>query len=77
MFWLKNVTFFFKAANELWLTDKKYPIMSIRQALSEYFEITKPLTQEGLKMLASQALNEKDRETLENLATVNFLSLYF
>lgn len=45
--------------------------MSIRQALTEYFDITKPLTQEGLKMLASQALNEKDREMLELLATVN------
>lgn len=45
--------------------------MSIRQALTEYFDISKPLSQEALRILASQALNEKDRERLEFLSTVN------
>lgn len=44
--------------------------MSIREALTEYFDITTPLSQEALKTLASQALNEKDRINLETLGTV-------
>lgn len=44
--------------------------MSIREALTNYFDITKPLSQDALKMLASQALNQNDRENLEILATV-------
>lgn len=47
--------------------------MTIRQALSQYFDITKPLTQEALKMLALHALNDKDREKLDFLATVFFV----
>lgn len=46
--------------------------MSIRQALTEYFDITKPMSQEALKLLASQALNDKDRERLEFLSSVIF-----
>lgn len=61
----------------MWLSDKKYPVMSIRQALTQYFDITKPLSQEALKILASQALNERDREILETLATVRKSQINF
>ena len=47
--------------------------MSIREALTSYFDITKPLSQDALKMLSTQALNKNDRENLEYLANVNFL----
>ncbi|RNA10633.1 nitric oxide inducible, partial [Brachionus plicatilis] len=57
------------STNVLWLNDKKYPVMSIRQALTHYFDISRPLSQEALKNLASQALNERDREILDSLAT--------
>lgn len=49
--------------------------MSIRQALTHYFDISKPLSQEALKNLASQALNERDRGTLETLATVRIIKM--
>ena len=44
--------------------------MSIREALTQYFDITTPLSQEALKVLASQASIHKDKIELENLASV-------
>ncbi|CAF0860268.1 unnamed protein product [Brachionus calyciflorus] len=55
-------------SSEFWLSDKKYPNMSIRQALTYYFDINKPISQDGLKILANKAINEKEKELLKNIS---------
>ena len=50
--------------------DKNYPIMTIRDALSYYFDITTPLSQDALNSLSLHAEKEKERNSLEILANV-------
>ena len=44
--------------------------MTIRDALSNYFDITTPLSQDALNSLSLHAENEKERNNLEILANV-------
>ena len=55
---------------EFWYFDKNYPIMTIRDALSNYFDITTPLSQDALNSLSLHAEKEKERNNLEILANV-------
>jgi hypothetical protein len=56
--------------------DKNYPMMTIRDALTHYFDISSPLSQDALKELSLHADNKKERNSLEILANVNFFSCY-
>lgn len=48
--------------------------MSVRDALTYYFDITTPLSQNALKELALLAQNEKERNDLEVLSNVNLIN---
>ena len=54
--------------NEFWYMDKNFPPMTIRDALTYYFDISTPLSQEALKEFSILALDEKDKRSLDILA---------
>ncbi|KAK3612607.1 hypothetical protein CHS0354_042116 [Potamilus streckersoni] len=53
---------------KLWERFSKFPICTLRTALYRYLDITTPPTQSFLKVLATQASDDCDKERLLNLA---------
>ncbi|KAL3869055.1 hypothetical protein ACJMK2_041782 [Sinanodonta woodiana] len=51
-----------------WEKFPRFPVCTLRTALSRYLDITTPPTQSFLKILATQATNTSERKALENLA---------
>ncbi|KAK3576127.1 hypothetical protein CHS0354_043096 [Potamilus streckersoni] len=51
-----------------WERFPKFPICTLRAALCRYLDITTPPSQSFLKILATQATQDCDKEALENLA---------
>ncbi|XP_041348761.1 nitric oxide synthase, inducible-like [Gigantopelta aegis] len=56
-----------------WKKTGKMPRCSLRTALRHYLDITTPPSQSFLKLLATQASRDDDREVLEQLSTVSQL----
>lgn len=57
-------------ANKTWIKDDKYPDFTLKQALTYFYDITTPLTQNSLLNLAKFAEDETEKITIENLAKV-------
>lgn len=53
-----------------WVVDERYPVCSIRSALTNYLDITSPVSQNILLYFSTQATDENDRIQLEKLAKV-------
>ncbi|KAH3891816.1 hypothetical protein DPMN_015924 [Dreissena polymorpha] len=54
-----------------WDPYGKLPACTLRTALTRYLDITTPPSQALLKLFATQATKDCDRESLEKLANVN------
>ncbi len=60
-----------------WVVDERYPVCSIRSALTNYLDITSPVSQNMLLYFSTQATDENDRIQLEKLAKVKLMREYF
>lgn len=60
-----------------WVVDERYPVCSIRSALTNYLDITSPVSQNMLLYFSTQATDENDRIQLEKLAKVKPMREYF
>lgn len=60
----------FLGVSKQWQVDERYPTCTLREALTNYLDITSPLTQNMLMYLSTQTSNESDRIQLEKLSKV-------
>ena len=66
---LKEKTTVFGVSKQ-WLVDERFPTCSIRTALTNFLDITSPISQNMLVYFATQTSNESERFQIEKLAKV-------
>jgi nitric-oxide synthase len=64
---LKEKTTVFGTTSQ-WTVDERYPPFTLRTALTNYLDITSPVTQNMLLYLSTQSATDTDRVNLERLA---------
>ncbi len=66
---LKEKTTIFGVSKQ-WVVDERFPVCSIRSALTNYLDITSPLSQNIILYFSTQTNDDNDRIQLEKLAKV-------